>query len=88
MYVCMYVWTVRELHYDGCPGESAQSAGSERHVTLHRPGGHRAIQQRVSCVCMYVSQCLCVSMYELDWKCRRCFIMYANSKYTVCMHVC
>ena len=33
-------------------------------------------------VCMYVSQCLCVSMYELDWKCRRCFIMYAYSMYT------
>ncbi len=92
VYVCMYVCMCgqRELHYDDCPGETAQSASSERHVALHRPGGHRAIQQRVSCVCMYVcmyvSQCLCVSMYELDWKCRRCLIMYANSKYTVCMY--
>jgi hypothetical protein len=38
--------------------------------------------------CMYVSQCLCVSMYGLDWLCRRCFIMYANSEYIVCMYVC
>ena len=27
-------------------------------------------------------------MYGFDWKCRRCFIMYANSEYTVCMYVC
>jgi hypothetical protein len=50
--------------------------------------GHRALQQRVSGVCMYVSQCLCVSMYGLDWKCRRYFIINANSKYTVCMCAC
>ena len=86
----MYICVDSESYTTTAAGEAAQSASIERHVALHRPGGRRAIQQRVSVcmyVCMYVSQCLCVSMYGLDWKCRRCFIMYTNSEYTVCMYV-
>jgi hypothetical protein len=64
---------------------------SESYTTTAAPEKPRnplAVSGTWHSICMYVSQCLCVSMYELDWKCRRCLIMYANSKYTVCMYVC
>ncbi len=88
MYVCMYVCVDSESYTTTAAPEKPRNplavSGTWHSIDL----GHRALQQRVSGVCMYVSQCLYISMYGLDWKCRRCFIMYANSEYIVCMYVC